>query len=269
MEGYVLKSSSQRMEDLRKDIEYLLLNNPVTVLQITKRGLSDNGLARTTLGEQSNIAGEAMKVAQEIQAINYIEERLLKYIVNNLNSFDIDSAEKVVMILDKLSRTTFADYNKVLDEIENAIKEKDDNKQVRPEKGLTTLLTNRNYTNMVAALTEDQNKIRAFLDYEPEFWEFIKLYERVVPVPVEGAKIECGILPIMETDGKTLHSFYTLVPKVIDMETAYMALDIYKKAHDMYLMVGKEYTGGVQKPSTEEQLDYRDYLNVKGQVIAK
>ena len=73
----------------------------------------------------------------------------------------------------------------------------------------------------------------------------------------------------METDGKRLHTFYTIVPRVIDMETAYIALDLYKKAHDMYLMIGKEYVEGVQRPSTEEQLDYRDYLSQAGNVITK
>ena len=122
---------------------------------------------------------------------------------------------------------------------------------------------------MVAALAENQKKVKDFLNFEPEFWEFIKPYERIIPTPAEGAKVQCGILPIMETDGKTLHSFYTLVPEVIDLETANIAVGIYTKAHEMYLMLGKEYTDGVQKAVTEEQLDYSDHLNEIGQKIAK
>ena len=269
MEGYVLKSRPQRIEDLKNDIEYLLLNNPTTVLQITRDGLSDVSLAKETFGEGSHMAAEALSVSKEIQAINYIEERLLKFIKNNIDRFDLDSAEKVVLILDKLSRTTFAGYREIITEIEKAIEAKDDQREVRPKEGMPTLLTNRNYINMVVALDESQSKVKAFLDYEPEFWDFIKLYERIVPTPAEGAKIQCGIIPILNTDGETLYNFYTIVPKVIDMETAYIAIDIYRKAHDMFLMVGKKYDKGGQRPSTEEQLDYRDYLNVKGQTITR
>ena len=220
MNGYVMKSKDQRLEDLKKDIQYLLDNNPVRVLQISRTGLSNIGKTKKVFGKSSPKAGEALSVVQEIQAINYIEERLLKYIASNMASFDIDSTEKVVMILDKLSRTTFDGYDKINAEIEKAIETKDEERPVRPKEGLSTLLKNRNYINMVAGLAESQAKVKAFLDYEPEFWEFIKQYERIVPVPAEGARIECGILPIMETDGKTLHNFYTLAPRVIDMETA-------------------------------------------------
>ena len=146
---------------------------------------------------------------------------------------------------------------------------KDENRALKSNKGIPSLLTNKNYANMVFALTEDIKNVRKFLNYEDEFWEFIKPFERIIPTPAEGARIQCGLIPITETDGKTLSRFYTVVPKVIDMETAFIALDIYKKAHDMYLMVGKDYTGYQHKPSTEEQLNYRDYLTAQAKGITK
>ena len=131
MNGYVMKSKDQRIADLKADIKYLLSNNPVTVLQISKKGLKDMHLAKKTFGKGSNVEAEALSVVKEIQAINYIEERLLKYIAKNVESFDIDSAEKVVLILDKLSRTTFADYEDIIAEIEEAIATKDQKKDYK------------------------------------------------------------------------------------------------------------------------------------------
>ncbi len=264
-----MKSYDVRKEDLIKDILFMKNSTPEMIARITKDGIALYFKSLSTFGRKSKVTRETLTTMREMYRISKMEGRLFDFILDNLDSIDIDAAEETVLKLDKLNTQTYESYDAVLGEIETAIALKDENRTLKSNKGISSLLTNKNYANMVVALTEDIKNVRKFLNYEDEFWEFIKPFERIVPTPAEGARIQCGLIPITEPDGKTLSRFYTVVPKVIDMETAFIALDLYKKAHDMYLMVGKDYTGYQHKPSTEEQLNYRDYLTEQAKGITK
>ncbi len=262
------KSVEQRRKELVQDINYMRENIRTTNLAFAKAGTGVQSLARRTFGLGSKLAREALLSVKEVHKMSKTELKLFHFMLENLDSINIDSAERVELELEKINDSSFEAYFNVLNEIKLACEAKEEKKEVKPKDGINSVLTNGNYSRMVIGLTQTLADVKAFLNYEPEFWEFIKSRLRIVPVPADGAKIMCGIQPILDED-KTLHGFYTLVPEVTDMESAYIALDIYKKAHDMFYAIGMKYTDGVQKPGNVEHMEYRDYLTEKAGKITK
>ncbi len=260
------KSEEERKNKLTKDILYMKDSAASQIATMTKNGLNSHVRALKTFGPKSKVTKEALVTIREFYKISKLEGKLLNFILKNLDQMYLSAAEDSAMTLDLLNRSTIEAYQSVLTEINTACEEKDEKRVLKPEKGINSLLTNKRYTAMVMALTEKMTDVKSFLRYDEKFWNFISTYLKVVPVRGEGIPLECGLLPILDQEGN-LDNFYTLIPKVVDFDTAIGALDVYKRAHDMYLFVGQPYKDYVKRNSAEAQLEYREHLEEKAQKV--
>ncbi len=263
-----MKSYEQRKEELVKDIIYAKGIIPTRVMHVTKEGISCYSLSAKTFGRTSRISKESLLSIREMQKIGKVELRLFNFILSNIDQVNIDSAEEVSLRLDKLSERTYNDYLDVLTQIRIACDTKDEGRKTMPLDGIDSVLTNENYSRMVIGLMEKLKDIKNFLNYEPAFWEFAKTYFKEIPVNGEGAKHECGVVALKDKEGN-ICNFKTHVPIVVDFETALSALDIIKKAHDIYLALGTPYDQYVKKTSNEETTSYKEMLSTRAQRITK
>ena len=263
-----MRSQEQRKEELVKDIMFAKGLIPTRVMHVTKEGISCYSLSAKTFGRTSRISKESLLSIREMQKIGKVELRLLNFILSNIDQVNIDSAEEVSLRLDKLSERTYNDYLGVLTQIRIACDTKDEGRKTMPLDGIDSVLTNENYSRMVIGLMERLKDIKNFLNYEPAFWEFAKTYFKEIPVNGEGAKHECGVVALKDKEGN-ICNFKTHVPIVVDFETALSALDIIKKAHDIYLALGTPYDQYVKKTSNDETTSYKEMLSTRAQRITK
>ena len=263
-----MKSYEQRKEELVKDIIYAKGIIPNRVMHVTKEGLSCYYLSSKTFGRTSRISKESLLSIREMQKIGKVELRLFHFILSNIDQVNLDSAEEVSLRLDKLSERTYNDYLGVLTQIRIACDTKDEGRKIKPLAGIDSVLTNENYSRMVIGLMERLKDIKNFLNYEPEFWETIKPWYKEIPVNAEGAKHECAAVAIKD-DAGNISIVKAHVPIVTDFETALIALDVIKKAHDYYLAIGTPYDQYVKKTSNEETTSYKEMLSTRAQRITK
>ena len=249
-----------RKEKVVKDILYTRETEPAKVRRITLSGMASYFKAVKTFGPGSPVAKEALKTIKEMLKISKIENKLLLFILHNIDEFDISATEDAVLRLERLNDSTYDSYYGVLSEINAACANKDKNRQLRPEKGIDSLLTNNRYKTMVLGLTNTFEDIKEYLPYEEEFWIFIKPNLKVLPTTGEGARIQCGIQTIRNGEDNTLVNFITVVPKVVDYETAMEAIRVYKKAHDLYLCLGKDMSLIEVTNANQEQMQYRESI---------
>ena len=254
-----MKSFDKRKEELVKDIIYMRDTAPGQVAKITKNGLVTYLRAAKVDGPISPLAREALRIIRETYKNSNLEDKLLLFILENIDTIDVTAAEDVTLTLEKLSDKTYAAYSEMLDDINSACFLSKKERQLRPERTVDSLLTNDRYKTMVYGLTQTIADVKNFLNYEEEFWDFIEEHLREVHVTAAGARVQCGVIPLFDGD-TNVYNFYTVVPKIVDYETALVAINIYKKAYDLYVNLGIK-KAEVFSPSTLGlQLDYSEHL---------
>jgi len=261
-----MKYMDHRKKQLIEEISRIEGGMPSEVRKVVMRGIATYFKALRTFGPASPLAKVALKSIQEILQINKTEKRLLDYIINNLAIMDVEAAKGVVDSLDELNTQTISDYRSFLDGINNACDKKDDERTLLPEGSINSVLSNKKYKTMVIGLTETMRDVRSFLPYEQEFWTFIENYLKVVPQPADIAAHTCGLIPIVDED-KNLVNFYTLVPKVVDLDTAMLAIEIYKKAHDYYLCLGSKLDTIAHTTGASTVAEYEEHLDERAKMV--
>jgi len=257
-----MKYNDTRQEKVIKDILFTRNEEPKRIGRIVLKGMKSYFNALKTFGPFSPVTKETLKVIKDILKIQNINDKLLLFILENIDQFDISATENVVLKLEKLTDSTYDSYQAILNEINEACRENDETKELRPKDGISTLLTNNRYKTMVLGLGETFDDIKDFLPYSEDYWEFIKNHLKTLPTTGEGARIMCGVVPLMDDDG-VLYDFYTIVPKVVDYETAMESIGVYKRAHDLFLCRGQKFEDLIKTNGSAAQIAYREHLEQK------
>jgi hypothetical protein len=245
-------SIEEQKEQLVKNILSMERANTRDVLKITKECIGRYGQAVSAFGIKSPVAKEVKGYAKQIRKISKIERKMFDFILHNIDSINLNQASEIVADIYDLNEQT---YNEIIHRIvciEIAANTKDLS-HVEAKPMPETLLTNNEIQMRVLCLTQKLADVKNFLNFEPEFWEFIKPRLRIEPSPAYIAVHTCGLKPIKD-ENDNLSTFYTIIPEVVDLETGMIAVDILKRAHELYACVGKSYA---------------DALNASGRVDAE
>ena len=254
-----MKSINSEKEELIKEILRIYKTNPKQFRQIIKEGLGRYTQAVSTFGIKSPLAKESFAIAKEAHKINRTEAKLLAFILNNIDSFDIDSVASVVKTIDELNEETYSRLISTLVDIEIACNLEKEDRALNPNRLTDKVITNNKYKAMVLGLTQKMSDVKSFLNYEEEFWLFIEDHLKVEPSPAYIAEKTCGIKPIVDENGN-LVQFYTIIPRVVDMDTAMIAIEILKKAYNLYKCIGKNYSDIVKVSGEGAAQEYREQL---------
>lgn len=248
---------------LAEDINAMKHGSIGEMILIIKYSLISYMKSLLSFGYKSNITKDNLLVIKEMFNILRLENKMLDYILKNIKSFDFNSTIKVVMMLDELNEKTIRYYYDVIDDIEIAADMNNEFRGLRPSIFLPTLIVTPIYAIEVIALGENFESLKTFLGFEDDFWNYIK--DKVEFVDNE-LNDEETVEPIIENG--IVKKIKVRVPKITDLQTALLTLDAYKKAYDLYKMLGCNYDENKVEDSSFLQKKYQDeYLLKKVQRI--
>lgn len=252
-----MMSKEQHKGLLVTDIENMKSGQFEQMRLIATYSLSSYIKSLIAFGGKSNVTKDNLNVIKEMFNILKTERALLNFILKNIDNINLDSTEEIILAMDDLNDKTVEYYYSVINDIEDAVDLKEERRGIRPRKNFTTLDKDSSYVSDVMALAESKESIQEFLGYEKEFWEYIKDKDYGVEVPTDIAENISYVHSIMNPDG-TLYSMRLLIPDIIDLRTALLAIRSYVRAYNLYKSIGKE-------PAIEDINDYADvqeaYIN--------
>lgn len=256
----------QDFEDLLSDIKDMKNGSLEQMYLITLYSLSNYIKSLIAFGRKSQITKDNLRIIKEMFEILKTERKLLNYILRNADEIDSYSALLVIGLLDETNDKTVEYYYQVMDDIEEACEMNDERRGLRRKKNFPTLTQDIGYAEEVVALCENEDSLKNFLGYENDFWDYIKKKIKYIDTDIEIEKKASYAIPIY--DGNIVVDIDLLVPKVIDLPTALLALSLYTKAYKIYKSFGHEYTPATEDDINEISLNYRKlYLNIKAQNI--
>lgn len=247
----------QRKKILYEDIQDMKNGSIEEMWLVTFYSLSSYFQSLFSFGYKSKVTKDNLNVIKEMFNILRTERKLLNYILKNLDTFNIESTEQVIALLDDLNDRTLEYYYNVIDDIEDAAELKDENCGIRPNKDFSTLLQTNSYTNEVIALALDKNMVKGFLGYEDEFWMFVNNIDyKTMEAQIDLAEKLTYVAPIYDKNGIVVDvKFY--VPEVIDLPTALLAIQTYQKIYDVYKHIGKKYDALKKTDPTQKQEEFQ------------
>ena len=104
-------------------------------------------------------------------------------------------------------------------------------------------MCDKNYDKYVDELNKKINKnfnlddIKQFLDYDNNFWNYIKFKTLYIDSNMDNSKYFYGVLT--KIINNTLIDIQVIVPNIIDLKTLLINIHEYTHAHDLYLCIGK------------------------------
>lgn len=196
-------------------------------------------------------------IMKEYYSITREENRLLNFIINNIGEMDDEAVKKVIEIIDELNESTYLYYVKEIETIEEAIGLEQEYKADRTKTKKPSLIETDDYRILVIALMQNEESLREFLGYEQEFFDYIKERKKVVNSSHEVNSHECFVYPL-HNDEMVLTDLRMVIPKVVDLDSAILAIRLYKKAYNIYLRLGQPYKKEIVTTEIEEE----NYKNV-------
>lgn len=257
------QEEKQNKEDLLSDIKKMKTGSFEQMFLVTTYSLSNYLKCLMTFGRNSQVTRDNLNIIKEMFSILKTERTLLNYILRNLDKMDVYSALLVVGLLDETNDETVNFYYKVMDDIEEACELEDEIRGKRIKQRKPTLIQDQSYAAEVIALCENTESLKSFLGYEDAFWTF--LADRIKIVDTDPSLEEKMIYatPIYDEDHKVA-TIDLLVPRIVDLETALMALQLYVKAYGIYKSLGQEYVPVSQEEIASLATSYQtDYLQNK------
>ena len=204
---------------------------------ITVYGLSSYFKSLFAFGYKSKVTKDNLNVIKEMFKILYTERKIFNYILKNLDQFHLSSTEDVINMLDELNGKTVEYYYHVIEDIEDACELKEELRGKRPRKEFPTLIQSSSYANEVVALALNKKAVIEFLGYEEDFLKFIKDRDNCdLKVEAETASNLVAVVPIMHEDNVADVKF--ILPEVVDLETALLAIKTYQKIYSIYKCIG-------------------------------
>lgn len=263
-----MESVNNRKAILVKDIEDMKKGQFEEMLLISYYGLASYFKSLFSFGSKSDITKDNLNVIKEMFNILKTERNLLNFILQNIDKFNVDATQDVVSLMDELNDKTVEYYYNVINEIEDAVDMNEERRGIRPKKNFQTLTQTDYYATQVIALAEDRDKIKEFLKFEDDFWKYIKEYEYSVEVPYDIAVEMCYATPLFD-ENKNVSGLRILVPKVINLQTALLAIKCYIRAHNIYKSLGSTLIPESKCDYIGSQDLYQRKLNAKSKSLLK
>lgn len=262
-------TSKNEKEQLLNEIKDMKGGSYEQMALITYYSLSSYFKSLLTFGGHSTVTKDNLNVIKEMFNILKKERQLLNFILEHIEEFEVDAVCNVVNILDDLNDKTVEYYYNVIEDIEVACDMNDEKRGRRPRKGFPTLIQSDSYSNEVIALAETKDNIKTFLGFEEEFWNYIEKHEYSLRTTPELAQ-EVAYVTYLVDENHNVAGMKLLVPEVVDLSTALLAIKLYQQAYDIYKMIGFKYDSHMIEDYTEKQAKYQsDYLFSKDKINLK
>ncbi len=222
-----------------------------------------------TFGTKSSVARDSLQVIKEMFGIMKEERILLNHMLRNIDSINIDAVYDIVTEMDELNDKTIEYYYEVLGEFDDAVLMGDERRGIRPRKNFSTLTQTDSYATEIVALFENKDKIKSFLGYEEDFWEYIKDMDR--GHDVFSAEVADGVSYVtsLRDENGNVAELKGFIAPVVDLSTALVAIKYYKRAYDLYKSIGSPAKEDNPNETKLVQDKYESELSLKAQALLK
>jgi hypothetical protein len=254
---------SDKKEELEKEIRDMRSGSYEEMWLITVYGLSSYFKSLFSFGFKSNVTKDNINVIKEMFNILFTERKMLNFMLKNLDKFHLNSTADVIKMLDELNDKTVEYYYHIIEDIETACECGQEFRGTRPRKDFPTLTQSDSYASEVVALSLNKKSIREFLGYEEEFWKFIEGKDNCdIKVSEEAAKAMAYAIPLSNGDN-IVHDVKFMIPEVVDLSTALLAIQTYQKVYALYKRIGMPIVREeINKEKTEQfEIDYLPRLS--------
>ena len=228
-----------KKEDIAKRIDDSRNESLDSRLTITINSLKAYAAATFKYGSRSDAARDALHARKEFIRIIKEENKIFKFLLQNLHLMNLEAASDVISQLDELKDETIKYYNTVFEDIKKGSKIGIQSLTSRASKNFKTLLETEDYRAEAMALLENTNTIKEYLKIPQIFWDFIEDKCHVIDMSDEVADGMTFVKPVYDED-KHIYSLLMTVPKPNNLHTALLAIQSYLKAYYYYLAIGFE-----------------------------
>lgn len=263
-----MQQISERKEELIRNINEMKTGSFEQMLLIIKYSLNSYFKSMQTFGKDNRVTKDNLNIIKEMFLIIRRERKLLNFILDNIDKFSIEASEDAVGMLDELNDKTIEYYYDLINDIEDASETGQEFRGYRPKRELKTLITDDSFLAEVFALGMSINDLKDFLSYEEEFWEYIKDKLKVVDTSYDIMSKMVRVTPI--TDDAKIVDMEILMPKISDIYSLSLALDILEKAHEIYKLLGNsidDYTTSDEESINSKNL--KQYISEKAKKYFK
>lgn len=213
-------------------------------------------------GRKHPITKDNLNIIKEVYQIFLKERKLLNFILKNIGTIDINEAANAVYMLDELNDETIMYYYEVIEDIEDACDIKDERRGKRKKSDTPTLLETNVYTNEVIALAENDKSLRKFLKFDEKFWELANTRIIIKEDNQEGLENVYYAKAILD-ENDFVEDFRIIIPKVVNLNTALIAIKVYKEAYSIYKNIGKLYEPFNDDEAFETQREFEEEYLLK------
>lgn len=189
-------------------------------------------------GIHSEITKDTLNVLKEVRKEVKQEDAILTYLARNIDDIDNDALVAFLDKLDNLNGIMYKYYINVIVDIEESCNPKKQSWVKRSPKEFKTLCDSTDYLKEAVALTQSEIQVRAVLGYSDEFWNYIDGIVKRGDLSDELCMEVPYARPIYDSED-LIAGIDILIPRVVNQNTANVALQMYKKAHDIYSSFGK------------------------------
>lgn len=252
-----------------EDIKRMKSGSLEQMYLITVYGLEAYFKSLFAFGKDNKITRDNLNVIREMFRILKTERIFLNYILRHLDEFDISATEDVVAMLDEANDKAVIFYYDVIDGIEDAVDLQEEWRGIRRKQDYPTLTQSTTYAKEVVALGENAESLKQFLGFETDFWSYIKDKVQEADCTCEEVEGMFYAKPLLDPDSMVV-GIHVLVPKVVDLRTALLAISIYNRAHDIYNMIGQTYDDSKISECDLLQQEYEEqYIAEKADKLLK
>lgn len=193
-----------------------------------------------TFGLNSDVTKRTANIWYEFLANLKEEKLLMDALVRYAEDILVEEAQELLEELDSVNDDTILYYYECLDSIDDACDMKQPLRAIIPKKFDTLIDTNK-YRNKICDLTLNIDDIVSFMNLPDAFWKYINRHVIILEVSVEEIKKEDNFGVDIKLDNNGFLTEINLtVPKIIDLETTLINVKEYKKAYNLYLLLGKK-----------------------------
>ncbi len=213
-------------------------------------------------GASSSVTRDNLNVIKEMFRVVKVERKLLDFMLKHIDEIDIDAASSLIGQFDCVNDKTVMYYYDVINEIEDACEMNDERRGLRPRQDFLSITQDYSYAKEVFALAESKDSIKKFLMFDDDFMLFVSSRE-------QDSFDNEGSLNLIRDDNGAIVDFRLTLPKVVDLESAILCINLYRRAFNSYSAIinpsHKEFDGDFKWTQTK----YEEHLLRKAMKVVK
>lgn len=263
-----MQKINEERNDLKKDINEMKSGSVEEMLLIVLYCLRSYFKSLMVFGKDNRVTKDNLNVIKEMFHILRTERKFLNFILKNINLIDPIAAEEVIKMLDDVNDDTVRYYYDVISDIEEAAELEQEFRGYRPRKEYPTLIKENSYGMEVIALCCDIESIKTVLNYEEEFWNYIKSRTKIIDTSSDISSKMARATPI--TDDGIIVDIEVLAPKINNLQSSIDAIKVYAKAHSIFKKLGSPIDELEEYDDVSEKRKFsEDYLTQKLKQLLK